>query len=636
MICRILVVLVLVGFQTVSVEASALNTLKTLVDWVQNGHGYVSQLASGSIFTNEDWSDFDHFISQVQRVYRMKNGVTEPIEDTKRNIDTIQDSSQSDQPNHPFEAEKRGISSIDCGPGKVYSGQTYVDKCVGKNCSIDKIVCGNTTFNYGEIDNLPVESIKDCTVAQLVCYNKRATTKYSLDNYNQNTNTTCRVNKFLCAGVSVKPEDITLNSVFTCETEVLCGNRVFGWDAYDFECYTDELYCNGSLVDDPSLTPVSDDCEIRKKPCSEFGHSSSQVCHNITKSCYRAVTPNLCSTNVVDHQVQCQPHHLDNCSPHKIQCGGTVYESSKYNGSLALCETILSVNCSVSGIIELPSQGSFCRIAELYCDGEAVAYTTQSNVTSHCSISKVWCVNVNDIFNCSSHLFGCKLNNDTCYYYDKEISCRDECNQLTATDMCSCPVDYTGSRCEKLQPMVCNFTVVRPTPSCIESKIFAPKICVNASKDERLTLSYKLSCGFSSSVNYNRATTRLDGFTYSIITDQIALTDNPTDWSIHLKVFNFDQLSDDTQIQNTTLKPGHFLGDLLVGFTLDIPNLNENYYPGGVIYTEYRLHNVAKRKESRVAHLVLGQELIKLNEYSAGQASNKLNAYWVTFGVIAA
>jgi len=262
----------------------------------------------------------------------------------------------------------------------------------------------------------------------------------------------------------VIPLNTTLEKIQLCKclAQVKCGSTLYGWEAFDFNCKSDFLICNGTNVTDPNGLLVSPDCNINSIPCTTYSRNSSDICHNITKVCPNSLTDQFCPQNVNDHRITCSDQQqMNKCVPYEVVCGGQVYSANAIPNGI-FCEGIKSVSC-MNGIIEINQNLSkLCTILELYCDNSTFQlFTTGQAIPNNCYISKAACLNFPNIANCEIHRFGC-IEDSECRYVDIALPCGQTCLQFGDVPACDCPVDYFGSQCELIRPLNCNLTLIYP------------------------------------------------------------------------------------------------------------------------------------------------------------------------------
>lgn len=508
---------------------------------------------------------------------------------------------------------------INCGYGRKYIGSVAVDKCVGENCTISKMVCNGTSYAYGEYSG----SISECSIRELACHKAKSGSTH-LVKLNGNN---CSVIMFNCNGVEFLPQEINDQKIYSCAVQVLCDNRVYGWDAFDYVCESDYLECNGVNVTDVNGKSKSDDCVIKSTPCKTFGPNSDELCSNITVSCSRSPTAQICINNVTDHRTDCVSSR-NRCIPEKLLCGGNEENYSTFNGSLALCEGVKSVRCD-NGVFELPDS-DVCRILEISCNRNIENFLNQQKISDQCSIYKVVCLALTDL-NCSSHLFGCN-SDEGCSYVQNVAPCKNSCIQQGQATLCECPADRKGKNCEELHNITCSLNLVNPEHHCQESKYFGIPMCLSFKTTDKVTLTYKLNCSFNEETNYDKTTAENDGFQYGLITPYFATIEQPSIWKVIMKIFNFYQISDESNQQEIEMTLEHFLGTRDLTYDFDLSTFDKKLFmAGGSVYIEFKLlSSTTTRKHTTV----VAREYIDITDYEPFVNGIVINTYAAIIGSV--
>lgn len=68
-------------------------------------------------------------------------------------------------------------------------------------------------------------------------------------------------------------------SAENCTIKVVCPEEktFWGWDAFNFTCATDELYCNGELVESVDNVTSWKDCEVHESVCKHVNSDCTEL-----------------------------------------------------------------------------------------------------------------------------------------------------------------------------------------------------------------------------------------------------------------------------------------------------------------------------------------------------------------------
>eukprot|EP01128_Nolandella_sp_AFSM9_P000005 TRINITY_DN1000_c0_g1_i1.p1 TRINITY_DN1000_c0_g1~~TRINITY_DN1000_c0_g1_i1.p1 ORF type:complete len:555 (-),score=66.27 TRINITY_DN1000_c0_g1_i1:622-2286(-) len=358
----------------------------------------------------------------------------------------------------PFDPD----AEVDCSHvGVPYLGVGAWDKCSGRRCTLGEVKCGGVVTEmegYGG-------DLSNCVVSSLMCPEK-VKVPYQMEDSGEEVET-CEIIGFLCSGVKLAPSQANLDQRLTCPVQVRCGARVYGYDAFDFECYSEALVCNGRTVpaEQLNVTRVSDGCHFEKVPCRDVA-DQKEVCASLSDTC--SITPfeNFCPNQV--HHSTCEK---GSClyAPHSLRCGGQVVLAKDYTGPLEACESLVDLECS--GDSELITVGSsdvnqICRVATVSCAPLFVPTpSTSLAIEDGCGISSVICTDVANPLGCTMIEIGCDAD---CFYTESLQPCQASCIQAGITQLCDCPYSYYGFSCENKAPLQCEATLTSPRLDCIE------------------------------------------------------------------------------------------------------------------------------------------------------------------------
>jgi len=113
-----------------------------------------------------------------------------------------------------------------------------------------------------------------------------------------------------------------------------------------------------------------------------------------------------------------------------------------------------------------------------------------------------------------------------------------------------------------------------------------------------MEVTYKLACNLGPNVNYDRTIVSQDGFNYGYISDDFAISDNPENWILSMKIFNFNMFSDNNQTYEKILQSSYFSGQRNIIFEVPLTNISaEKYIVGDMLYYEIRLKHLSNARQ---------------------------------------
>jgi hypothetical protein len=495
-----------------------------------------------------------------------------------------------------------------------------MNTCQGKNCTVAELSCNGVIVDV--VTNGPPASIEGCFVTKLLCSN--TTYEYPVSD-------SCTLQKVLCNNsTEYNGDQIVPIMIDTCQVQIGCGFKFYGFEVFNYYCANEELECDGVIVTDPTGRPVNaTQCHKVSTPCTDVSVQSQ--CTAIGTTCPGSVIDTLCTPMTLDGT--CQNDQSKNCMPKIIQCGGENYDYNTFLGPLIFCENILSVTCD-NQVTSLHSENEFCRIAELTCDGKTQPFV--SDIPANCSVSKMVCANRENILDCRSVTLGCKTEN--CVYEKQEYPCHDKCNQMATYEGCVCPLDFGGSTCATPRPFTCELFKVGPEPQCVYQKdaetglIYdQDPVCYSYKMDNTIEFEFLLSCGFADG-NYRMNQTKEGNFTYLVVTEKMALSRMPP-WALRQRIFNFVYLSDNDQNNYYQLNQRQLATKESIKLSWSPKNLDPaRYIFGKRIYTETRIASdglAPIKNEAQTIHRIF-IDVTDAKFVSSGNAVSRTN-----WGVIA-
>jgi len=241
-----------------------------------------------------------------------------------------------------------------------------------------------------------------------------------------------------------------------------------------------------------------------------------------------------------------------------------------------------------------------CRVIQLNCSGELQTFSiVASSIPPECSITKISCLSLQSLGECFTMQFGCK-SQEGCNYEYNEYPCWNGCVQTAQQNACICPVDRTGDYCDIIRKYSCALNEVRLTHDCdvppslppvqqYHARLDADRLDLLCKQSSKLEFTVTLDCNFQTG-DYSREKVEASNFTYVVIGDKFASSDG--NWTLMLKVFNFQVFSDLGGSILVPLSKDQVLGFAPITFTLDISQLDPSkYLVGNRLWAEYKFWN---------------------------------------------
>ena len=190
-----------------------------------------------------------------------------------------------------------------------------------------------------------------------------------------------------------------------------------------------------------------------------------------------------------------------------------------------------------------------------------------------------------------------------CWHREFNYTCglRENCYTNLNISSCICPIDRSGPSCATDRLINCSVNLISPPPDCgwpayqdlqdpKDYLLDGDRACyVYGSIDSLVELDYALNCNFiTSSSNSNSSYS----FSYWLdASPQFALS-RPQDWSLRLKLFNFNKLSDNNATFWVNLTKDQMMGSELFRISFALNEINERYWHGNRIYGELAWQNI--------------------------------------------
>ena len=187
-------------------------------------------------------------------------------------------------------------------------------------------------------------------------------------------------------------------------------------------------------------------------------------------------------------------------------------------------------------------------------------------------------------------------------------TCLQTCCNVTSPivdQKCTCPVDYTGDRCDQRKAYRCTIKLVSPNLDCgaidasFETKksIYTNPQCTRfrLKSTEFAFFQYSLSCAQNGSLT-DATTPGVQNLSYWYRDSKVAFSVNPNMF-LQFKIFNFFQLTDDSFSGYQEITQAYLSGTALSNFAMNFSRLPElrdrqkhvDYITGNRVYAEVGL-----------------------------------------------
>ena len=458
-----------------------------------------------------------------------------------------------------------------------------------------------------------------------------------------------------------------------CDVQVYCpsnegrNNRIYGWEAWDFDCTTSELVCDGKVVANPGGHEAENGtCFIRYTPCGVKAPPMESQCNRIEGVCSPDPSDRLCLLTSVRGSKECpasQPRQYATIG--RITCRDGTHEYATWNGSIATCTAIRSVIFD-SQTYELPYDNvnrSYCVLSQIDCGGLRVAWNFTERIPQGCGVSRVICGEAPAITFpptptipiCTSYSFGCRTPSTTCVYAELSTPCSTMCNQPGIVETCDCPVDYTGSSCSSPRPISCKFNISDTyivhehsaipehynwTSDCrtlLQPFQLGEPVCHPILSNDLLSLTGRLNCSFSDSALDSILRTTVTDFNYSVWAQNFRISNNSSTrtWQLAMKALNYAALTDTEGAAPMTLSDAQMAGNETISFILNSRNLNSRFKVGGRVRLEWLFLN-ASTSPATMARKVMYGATIDLMDWKEAypKASSRFSGRILTIALL--
>lgn len=247
-------------------------------------------------------------------------------------------------------------------------------------------------------------------------------------------------------------------------------------------------------------------------------------------------------------------------------------------------------------LLETSLAPSLCAV--LTCNGTEFNGTQISvpRVGDWCSVVRPSCGS-----NCTDWVRICDSASGPCEW--KRKPCIDGCTiPNTAKEICNCPLDFLGSRCQTPRTFSCRFLLKSPAPQCEridesdQDMVDVDPVCHRYKLAEGVeeVFRYRLDCAFTNLTGLPVPFPGDDGFRYAVqVNSTWALSSSTFEsiwWRARLKVFNWKILSDTSLAMDVNMTELELSGEGDLEFVLDMKRLRSQHLIGGRMYAEVGFH----------------------------------------------
>jgi len=321
-------------------------------------------------------------------------------------------------------------------------------------------------------------------------------------------------------------------------------------------CYINQMICNGQTINVDSNTHVNDydikSCQILSMYCPK---TSEPLKYINFKQQYGL---NQCFLN----STQCPTNYLSDCTIDVLCDKYTSFNKEKY--------------------------GYYCVNNQLVCNNDIIPYDKYSQYSDdikngNCKVQPIACTSNNND-QCLKLSLNCPTPNN-CTLNQQELSCSDYfCTRSLNTTSCDCPVDFSGSNCQKSQPFSCDIIINSPSTTCRGSDfLLSPKPCFTFSYSDKVSYSYSLRCSFLTTPKPTK-----HAFKYWVDTPKFKIS-NPVDWELLSENINLYRIFNNSLLNIIKLDNEQIAGKSPIFVNTTLSNIPSQYWIAKRVYTEVSL-----------------------------------------------